>query len=154
MLFSDTANPPEAFDWLLRTGQVRILGMRLGRVGAPEAIEDWLRRANETLAFEVAIIRPETNEITLSLTRIARNRLGSGYLTSRSAIEAQLADVFGAEWREYWRSGLTFGAVRVELASLRDAMVAAGYMLPEPAVSDRQCGRRGTSRRGSSSPKR
>ena len=114
-LFSGAANPPLAFDDLLVTGQVRIRGKHTLRLDT-EAIEDRLRRANDAHAFEISI-HPDTNEITLSLTRIARNMLGWGYLTPHSAIEAQLADVFGAEWREYWRSGLSTRCCAVPLGT-------------------------------------
>jgi hypothetical protein len=133
-LFSDAANPPHGFPRLLATGQVRILGTRPDRTD-PEAIEDVLGCADEAPAFEISMC-PGGSEIRLSLSRAARNLLGYGDLAPDPAIEGQLIDVFGAEWRKYWRSGLTFFAVQVGLASLRAAMVAAGYMLPEPAVAE------------------
>lgn len=133
-LFFDAGNPPRTFDWLLASGKVRTLGKRPDRF-VFEEIENLLRRGNEAPAFEISIY-PHTNEITLSLSQIARNKLSYSGQVPRPALEAQLADVFGAQWRDSERSGLTFGAVLVGAASLLEAMASSGYMPPGPAGAD------------------
>jgi hypothetical protein len=95
-LFSAAANPPQEFDRLSRAGQVWMFDRDHGAIG------DLLRRADESHALEITF-RHDDNEIWLSLSRLACERLGEGDPTVKEGIEAQLAYVFGAaRWREYW----------------------------------------------------
>ena len=129
-LFLKAGNPWQAFVALLTSGQVRVAAKRDGYLNA-EPIEGLLRRAGEVALFDISI-RPDANQITVSLRPTARSKLSYADVAPQPETEAQISEVLGAQWREYLQSDLTFAEVRIERATLVDAAVMSGYTQLDP----------------------